>query len=186
MSAPIIAKEAQIGEGNTELAGAQSWSVDQGRMHFAEPKEGVYDVSHTLVYEAAFVEQTGDGAASTYTATVVVPAGYSVADIMAGSTVVWNATTAAVMDIGDADAAQGYAAAVDLKTSPVANTAGGYGLRILDLNGTYKYGKYYAAAGLITIKITTNDNGTHHAGRTRVAVILTRAARTVQAPVYVA
>lgn len=175
MSAPFQDLQANKGLQEYLLTSAMLWTTNTGRLYVAEKNGVQWPVSMFEVHERTFTQTTGDGV---YTATVTIPAGYSVMDIAVGSTVVWNGSTA-TLSIGDADSATGYASSIDLKTSPVANTAGGYGMRILDLNGTCKYGKYYAAAGLVTITVTQTGTGT--TGRTRVNVITSRGARTVAA-----
>lgn len=186
MSSPFLTTAANAATEKTTLAAAQVWETDTGRMVIAEASGTQYPISQLECYEFTFTEVTGDGSASTYVATQVVPAGYSVVDIAVGSTVVWDAATSAALKIGDADSATGYVSSLNVKTTPAANTAGGYGQRILDLNGTYKYGKYYAAAGLITMTITTNDDGTHSGGRTRILIMMTRGSRTVTASTHTA
>lgn len=132
-----------------------------------------------IVRDYTFTET--DGADATYTATCIVPAGYTVVDIKFGSTVVWNAATSASLVIGDADSSTGYYGSTNVKSSPAANTAGGYGLDLETAAGTYRNGKYYATAGLITATVTTDDDGTHHGGRSRMQVIMVKGETAVAA-----
>jgi hypothetical protein len=64
--------------------------------------------------EVFFTETTGAG---TYTGTVSVPAGATILDIVVNAVALWNTTTSAIMDVGDAGAATGYYTTVDMKAT---------------------------------------------------------------------
>lgn len=128
------------------------------------------DTAHVIV-ERAFAEN----GAGTYVATVAVPAGATVLDVIFRNTAVWTAATSASMTCGDDDNATGYYSATNVKTTPAADTNGaGAGLSTrLSLGasaGAYKggAGKYCAAAKTITVTITSVGAGT--AGRSRLLV----------------
>jgi hypothetical protein len=123
------------------------------------------------------------GVDSTYTATCVVPAGYSVVDIKVGSTVLWDAGTSALLRVGDADSATGYISDKSLKAAGdvAADTSGAWTYDIERAAGTYRSGKYYAAAGLITAKVTTDDDGTHIAGLSRIQIVMVKGETAVAA-----
>jgi len=63
---------------------------------------------------------TETATAGTYTATVSVPAGYTVLNMDWINSAVWNNTTSATLNVGDNDDPDGYFDAVDLKTAPAA------------------------------------------------------------------
>ena len=129
------------------------------------------------VQERTFTETTGAG---TYTATVAVPAGHSVLDVLVINTALWTATTSADMTIGDGGDADGYFASFDLKTVPGVITGGAYGLNLHDDGGAYTDGKYLGSAYTITITAVT-VGAAGNAGRTRVLVLLARNAASVVA-----
>jgi hypothetical protein len=126
------------------------------------------------VVERTFAETSGTG---TYTATVVVPAGATVQDVIWRNTVLWTNAGSASVVVGDDDDANGYIEATDLKAAPVADTNGaaaGISTR-LSLGatcGAYKggAGKYCAAQKTITATVTTGV-GTATAGRSRLLVV---------------
>lgn len=179
MSAPIQGLQAAVASMANKLKSALFWTTDTGRLYIAESNGQQWPVSGMELHEFTFTET--DGVDSTYTATLVVPAGYTVYDVLVGSTVVWNAATSASLVVGDADDPNGYIEATDVKTTPAAEVNGGYKLNLEIAADAYRGGRYYAAEGLITMQITTDDDGTHHAGRTRIAVLMAPGARTVTA-----
>jgi hypothetical protein len=127
------------------------------------------------------------GGALTYTATWSIPAGSTVLNVIVRNTVLWTNGTSASLVVGDADDANGYVEATDLKAAPSADVNGAaQGLSsLLSLGasiGTYKggAGKYYAAAGTITATVTTGA-GAQTAGRTRILVVYTLPATPVPA-----
>lgn len=121
--------------------------------------------------ERTFTETSGAG---TYTATVPIPAGATVVDLVWKNTVVWNNAGTCVAQVGDDDDADGYLAAVDIKTVPGADTVGYGGLstKMSDTgSGVYKGkgGKYCAAAKTITATVVTSSTGGGN-GRSRLLV----------------
>lgn len=130
-----------------------------------------YVDSTSYSVEVTFTE----AGAGTYVATVPVPAGSTVLDVIWRNTVLWAAATSATMSCGDDDNATGYYTATNIKTTPVADTNGaGAGLSTrLSLGasaGAYKggAGKFCATAKTITCTVTTVGAGT--AGRSRLLV----------------
>jgi hypothetical protein len=126
------------------------------------------------VVERTFAETSGTG---TYTATVVVPAGATVTDVIWRNTVVWGNAGSASVVVGDDDDANGYIEATDIKAAPIADVNGaGAGLSSrLSLGatiGAYKggAGKYCAAQKTITATVTTGV-GTAATGRSRLIVV---------------
>src|SRR3990167_6418961 len=69
------------------------------------------------VAERTFTETANSG---TYTATVVIPAGATVLDVIWRNTAVWTAATSASLLVGDDDDANGYIEATDVKAAPIA------------------------------------------------------------------
>jgi hypothetical protein len=128
----------------------------------------------TVTVEAAFVA----AGAGTYTATIPIPAGATVLDVVFRNTVVWDNATSAAMTCGDTAASTGYFTSTNVKTTPAADTNGaGAGLSTrLSLGasaGAYKGGggKFYAAGDNITCAIVAVGAGS--AGRSRVLVSYT-------------
>ncbi|MGD0248347.1 MAG: hypothetical protein ABSB75_04765, partial [Candidatus Limnocylindrales bacterium] len=73
------------------------------------------------VEERTFVESKNSG---TYTATVVVPIGATVLDVIWRNTALWTASVSASLVVGDNDDANGYIEATNLKSAPTADTNG--------------------------------------------------------------
>jgi len=119
--------------------------------------DGIAAGAYLQVVEARdFTETTGAG---TYTATVTIPAGGVVFDVIWYNTALWTATTSATLDVGDGDDADGYFAAVDVKTAPIAavNGAGGISSKLADV-GSGAFGgltRHYPSGGTITATVTT-------------------------------
>jgi hypothetical protein len=123
--------------------------------------------------ERTFAETSGTG---TYTATVTIPAGATVLDVVWRNTVVWGNAGSASLVVGDDDDVNGYIEATDIKTAPAADTNGaGTGMSTrLSLGATcglYKggAGKYCAAQKTLTATVTTGV-GTAATGRSRLLV----------------
>lgn len=120
--------------------------------------------------ERSFTE-TGAG---TYTASVALPAGATVHDIIVNGVALWDAATSAVMIVGDGTDPDGYFTAVNLKaTDLLAGESISFALA-----GT-KAGAYianaqvsprYAAAARSIIGVVTSV-GAGTAGRTRMTVV---------------
>jgi hypothetical protein len=125
-----------------------------------------------LTEERTFIETAGDGV---YTATVAIPAGATVLDVIFRNTALWTAGTSALLVVGDDDSVNGYIASTSVKAAPIADTAGaGAGFSTaLSLGATLGAyaggaGKFCAAAKTITATITKIGTGT--AGRSRLLV----------------
>lgn len=132
----------------------------------------LYNPYTQVVERRDFVETTGAG---TYTATVKVPVGAVVTDVIVHNTAVWTTSAAATLQIGDASDVDGYFAAVNVKTTPAADTLGGMGgtSNLLQGSGSGAYKgltKLYETGGLITGTITTAAGSTGVAGRTKLLV----------------
>jgi hypothetical protein len=72
-----------------------------------------------------FLESDGNavgGLAGTWSGSIAIPAGACIVDVIVHCTAVWNATTTAVLTVGDGDTADGYYTAVNLKATDL--TAG--------------------------------------------------------------
>lgn len=121
-------------------------------------------------HEAQFVE---DGA-GTYTATVTLPAGATLVDIIVNGVALWTAATSATMKVGDAADDDGYYTAVNLKATDLlageslsfALAGGKAGAYIANAQVSPRYA---AAARVISGIVTSVGAGT--AGRTRMTVI---------------
>lgn len=120
------------------------------------------------------VLKVGPATAGAYTASVVIPAGAHLFDILVDGVTLWDSGTSATMIVGDAADDDGYYTAVNLKaTDLLANEslsfalAGGKaGAYIANSQVTPRYS---SSARTITAKVTTV--GTSTAGETRVSVI---------------
>ncbi|MBE3040333.1 MAG: hypothetical protein IMZ62_16165, partial [Chloroflexi bacterium] len=135
--------------------------------------------ANALKMVRTFTETAGAG---TYTATVAVPAGYTVLNIDWINAVVWNNTTSATMNVGDDDDPDGYFVAIDVKAVPAAaarlsslpNVAGG------------SYGVYcgapkaYAGAKTITATVVT-VHAVGDTGRSTLIVEMVKTANAVAA-----
>jgi hypothetical protein len=126
------------------------------------------------VAERTFTETAGTGV---YTATVAIPAGATVLDVIWRNTVVWNAGTSASLVVGDDDDANGYIEATDVLTAPIADVNGaGAGISTrLSLGatvGAYKGGggRFCATAKTITATVTTVSAAAGTTGRSRLLV----------------
>ncbi len=120
--------------------------------------------------ERSFTE-TGAG---TYTATVNVPAGATIHDIIVNGVALWTAATSAVMIVGDGTDPDGFYTAVNLKATDLlagesisfalaGGKAGAY------IASSQVSPRYAAAARVISGVVTSVGAGT--AGRTRMTVV---------------
>ena len=128
------------------------------------------------------ITYTEAGAAGTYTGTVTVPGNSWLLDIKVWNDVLWTAGTDALMDIGDADDADGWFTQISLKATDIV---AGANAEVIDFNnpggqeGAYlvtatgeRAEMYSASARVITgLVTTTGASGT--AGRSRMLVIYT-------------
>lgn len=121
------------------------------------------------------VERTfAENGAGTYTASVEVPAGATLHDIIVNGVALWAAVTSAVMKVGDAADDDGYYTAVNLKATDLlagesisfALAGGKAGAYIANSQVSPRYS---ATARTISGVITSIGAGT--AGRTRMQVV---------------
>ena len=135
--------------------------------------------ANALKMVRTFTETAGAG---TYTATVAVPAGYTLLNISVTSSAVWNNTTSATLNVGDDDDPDGYFATVDLKTVPAAAgtistlpnvTAGDYGVYC-------GAPKAYAGVKTITATVVT-VHAVGDTGRSTLIVEMVKTANAVAA-----
>lgn len=105
-----------------------------------------------------------EAGAGTYTATMAIPAGSIVQDVIWANRALWDAVTSATLNVGDGDDADGFIIAVDVKTAPIADVAGAGGISNLKAStgtGAYKgLFKRYVAAGTITATVVSVGAGT--------------------------
>jgi hypothetical protein len=139
--------------------------------------EGGEIVAAVKLVDQAVERSFTEAGAGTYTATVPIPAGATVLDVIWRNTAVWTNGTSASLVVGDDDDPNGYIEATDLKTAPVADTAGASAglssrLTLGATIGAYKggAGKYCAAAKTITATVTVGA-GAQTAGRSRLLVV---------------
>ena len=119
---------------------------------------------------------TQTSAAGVYTGSVTVPAGALITDIKVWSTVLWNAGTSALMDVGDVTDPDGWFTQIDVKATDLAvgeeinfvQTGGKEGA-YLSLTTGLRSAAYSASARIVSGIITQVGTGT--AGRTFMAVI---------------
>lgn len=121
------------------------------------------------------VERTFDeNGPGTYTATVPLPAGATLVDILVNGVVLWAAATSAVLVVGDGADADGYYTDVDLKATDLLageslslSMAGGQAGAYVAASQVSP--RYAAAARSIIGVVTSVGAGT--AGRTRMTVL---------------
>ena len=80
-----------------------------------------------LTWDTTFTEVTGNNAAGTYDAAVVIPAGSFVLDVIVYGLVVWNSAGACTLKVGDTQASGDddcYFTGVDLKATDLIATEG--------------------------------------------------------------
>jgi hypothetical protein len=116
------------------------------------------------VAERTFVETTGPG---TYTATVVIPAGGTITEIIWRNTALWTASTSAVLNVRTEDQAGEFIADYNIKVGPSADAAGVGGLCWGPISGL---SKYCAAEKTVTATVVTVGE-TGDAGRSRLLVL---------------
>lgn len=120
-----------------------------------------------------FTETTGAG---TYTGSVTVPAGAIIHDIKVWSTVLWTATTSALMDVGDATDPDGWFTQVDLKATDLlvgeeinfVQTGGQEGAYLSTTTG--KRSAAYSASARVVSGIVVTVGAAGNAGRTFMLV----------------
>lgn len=140
---------------------------------------GLSDRAHAgvIAREARFVEN----GAGTYEAEFELPANATLLDIIVSAEALWTAGTSATLNIGDADDADGYFAAVDLKATDLlagqsislaggTDVAGGKaGAYATFGTNTHFNERHQTDARTITAQVVSVGAGT--AGRTRVMVV---------------
>jgi hypothetical protein len=126
-----------------------------------------------VAVEKSFTETTGAG--TTYTATVPLPAGATLLDVIVNGVALWTAGTSATMIVGDGTDPDGYYTAVDLKATDLL---AGESLSFALAGG--KAGAYiassqvsprYSAAARDIIGVVTRAGTVGTAGRTRMTVV---------------
>lgn len=139
-----------------------------------------------IVEEVTFTE-TALGAAGTFTGTIDLPAGAYLLDVAVQAVALWDDGTAAALNVGDGDDADGFFAAVNLKATDLTvgqsisfSHQGGKGGAYFSGTNTHVDGRYNAAAREITGVVTVTD-GDGTAGRTRMVVMYAMPQRTVAA-----
>ena len=123
-----------------------------------------------------FDDNSGAGAAGTYEASIKVPAGAYILDVIVAGVVVWNAGTSATLIVGDADDDNLYytgvnASATDLVAGEIlsfGHDGGKLGVGNTDDNGLV--GSYQAAIRQVTCKMTIVGTAAT-TGETRIVVI---------------
>ena len=120
------------------------------------------------------VSFTQTSAAGTYTGTITVPAGALILDVRVWSTVLWNAGTSSLMDVGDVTDPDGWFTQIDLQATDLlvgeqinfVQTGGKEGA-YLSLTTGKRTAAYSASARLLSGIIVQTGTGT--AGRTFLA-----------------
>lgn len=137
--------------------------------------DGATDLLHCE--EVTFTENTVN---TTFTGTVVIPAGATLVDVIIHAVALWNDGTAAVMKVGDTANDDGWFTAVDLKATDLLageSIQFGYtgGQEGADLDGgesagDHVRGRFYATADVVTgvVTVTAKDGTT---GVTRMTVL---------------
>ena len=125
----------------------------------------------TMMEMRSFTETAGAG---TYTATVTVPANSLIIDVVWKNTALWTATTSATLVCGDADDADGYFKDIDLKSAPLAATAG-VPTSISSLledtgSNTYKGMQKFSTAAQVISAVVTTEGVTGNTGRSYLFV----------------
>lgn len=125
-----------------------------------------------VVEERTFTETAGAG---TYTATVNIPAGSTILDVIWRNTALWTATTSATMKAGLAADDDMFFTGVDVKAAPAVDGTGGFG-GISCAQGDAGAGAatgstvYNAAAVVLTASVIT-VGAAGNAGRSRLLVM---------------
>lgn len=110
-----------------------------------------------------------EASGTTYTGTLVIPAGAVIQHLVLRNTALWDGTSA-IIDVGDDDDPDGYFSATDLKTTPLADVNGAGGQ---NPTGAYSTGinKLYATEQTLTATITHSGDGS--TGRSYLMVVYT-------------
>jgi hypothetical protein len=152
----------------------ETWTVPPG-MTLSDGSGGAQNL--VVASEVLFTETAGAG---TYTGRITLPAGATILDVMAVQAAQWTAATSAVMQVGDAGAADGFISALDLKAAAAGTvyafgslgawgaSPGGAYIQQAGIDGSF-LGLYSAGARTITGTVVTVGGG-GAAGRTRLVV----------------
>lgn len=127
-----------------------------------------------VLRQQELVLKVGPTTAGSYTASVTIPAGAHIFDILVEGVTLWDSGTSATMIVGDAADDDGYYTAVNLKATDLlagesisfALAGGKAGAYIANSQVSPRYS---SSTRVITAKVTTV--GTSTAGETRVSVI---------------
>jgi hypothetical protein len=156
--APALAFDGEPSLGIFRPASGQLAIVSERRIAALFDADG--PVGGVQALARNFIETTGAGV---YTATVNLPEGSRILDIMVTSTALWTSASA-TLDVGDDDDAVAFFDGLDLTTEPGAGLTLSYAV-----TGT---GKFYPDGGTLTATLTTSGQGS--AGRTTLLVLLAR------------
>ncbi len=141
---------------------------------------------HEVASLLSFTETTGAGV---YTGTVTVPAGAIITDIKVWCTVLWTATTSALMDIGDVADPDGWFTQINLKATDLLvneeinfnNLGGKQGAYIVAATG--QRSTAYSASSRAVSGIVTTIGAAGNAGRSFMSVHYTLPTATAAAKV---
>jgi hypothetical protein len=139
-------------------------------MAYLDQNAGNATAQVVVCHERTYTE----AGAGTYTASVTVPAGATILDIIVNGVALWDAATSAVMVVGDAADPDGYYTAVDLKATDLlagesisfALAGGQAGAYIANSQVSPRY-----SASERTISGVVTSVGAGTAGRTRMLVV---------------
>jgi len=114
----------------------------------------------------------------TYTATVVIPAGAVVLDVLWANNALWTNGTSAAMTVRDTETADGYWNSTDVKAAPAADVNGAGGWSSLHADGGADRGAYsvtgftkYTAGGTTITGVVTTGAGNEATGISRMTVV---------------
>jgi hypothetical protein len=112
----------------------------------------------------------------TYTATIVLPAGSVVFDVLWQNHVLWTNGTSAAMQVRDTETADGYWNSTNVKTTPAVDVDGAGGWSTRGQDGAGDAGAYsglvkFTAAGTTITGVVTTGAGNQATGVSRLTVI---------------
>ncbi len=129
------------------------------------------------VVERSITETTGAGV---YTASVSLPAGATITDIIINGVALWDATTSATLKVGDAADDDGFFTAVNLKATDLLAgesisleaPGGKQGAYVVPgaADDAFQVSKRYNAASRVISAVVTTVGAAGSAGRTRMMV----------------
>jgi hypothetical protein len=144
------------------------------------PDVNLPDFAEAFLYKAE-MEIEENGAAGVYTASVTLPAGATIYDIVVHGTALWGAGTSATLKVGDVADDDGFYTAVNLKATDLlageslsinGMVGGKQGADVVP--GTYPAGQVsrrYLATQRVVSAIVTTVGTAASTGRTRVTVL---------------